>query len=277
MSCVQSTEAHSLHPLKYTQHFILTISFPTLATEPSSKLICSDFRKIHPSVLPFHFYLFINTPIFLPHTHTVILSHVLWISPAKQGKAGGSDEVRSNVQSPNETGVLFFPLEEAEWRRGSSLKVTLHVTGSAAATCWAVRYIRCFLCPPCLRGTERQRERQREREERAAPPLSLRRAVALKRVGSRRPPSLASTRRLTPENKFPNGACGFAPLLCLRYHFRTSALHPLCASLQCGGFIVPWPRCCFCFCCMRSCSSAEGPGCIIELDQIDWGHTEARV
>lgn len=51
--------------------------------------------------------------------------------------------------------------------------------------------------------------------------------------------------------------------------FHTSALHPLCASLQCGGFIVPWPRCCFCFCCMRSCSSAEGPGCIIELDQID--------
>lgn len=41
-----------------------------------------------------------------------------------------------------------------------------------------------------------------------------------------------------------------------------------CAS-QCGGFSVPSPRCCFCFCCISSCSSAEGPGCIIELDQID--------
>lgn len=38
---------------------------------------------------------------------------------------------------------------------------------------------------------------------------------------------------------------------------------------QCGGFMVPCPRCCFCFCCINSCSSAEGPGCIMELDQID--------
>lgn len=39
---------------------------------------------------------------------------------------------------------------------------------------------------------------------------------------------------------------------------------------QCGGFMVPCPRCCFCFCCINSCSRAEGPGCIMELDQIDW-------
>lgn len=39
---------------------------------------------------------------------------------------------------------------------------------------------------------------------------------------------------------------------------------------QCGGFMAPWPRCCFCFCCINSCSKAEGPGCIMELDQIDW-------
>lgn len=39
---------------------------------------------------------------------------------------------------------------------------------------------------------------------------------------------------------------------------------------QCGGFMVPCPRCCFCFCCINSCSKAEGPGCIMELDQIDW-------
>lgn len=39
---------------------------------------------------------------------------------------------------------------------------------------------------------------------------------------------------------------------------------------QCGGFMVPCPRCCFCFCCINSCSRAEGPGCIMELDQIDF-------
>lgn len=40
-------------------------------------------------------------------------------------------------------------------------------------------------------------------------------------------------------------------------------------ALQCGGFMVPRPLCCFC--CIRSCSRAEGPGCIMELDQMDWG------
>lgn len=39
---------------------------------------------------------------------------------------------------------------------------------------------------------------------------------------------------------------------------------------QCGGFMAPCPRCCFCFCCINSCSRAEGPGCIMELDQIDF-------
>lgn len=39
---------------------------------------------------------------------------------------------------------------------------------------------------------------------------------------------------------------------------------------QCGGFMVPCPRCCFCFCCINNCSRAEGPGCIMELDQIDF-------
>lgn len=72
---------------------------------------------------------------------------------------------------------------------------------------------------------DKDRETERNREEKAAPLLSLRRAVALERVGSRRPPSPASTRRLTPESKFPIGACGFAPLRCLRHHFRTSASH----------------------------------------------------
>lgn len=43
------------------------------------------------------------------------------------------------------------------------------------------------------------------------------------------------------------------------------------AAVQWGGFMAPWPRCCFCFCCRRSCSSAEGPGCIMELDQMDCG------
>lgn len=46
------------------------------------------------------------------------------------------------------------------------------------------------------------------------------------------------------------------------------------ARVQCGGFMVPWPRCCFCFCCRRSCSSAEGPGCIMELDQMDCRRAE---
>lgn len=35
--------------------------------------------------------------------------------------------------------------------------------------------------------------------------------------------------------------------------------------------MAPWPLCCFCFCCRRSCSSADGPGCIMELDQMDCG------
>lgn len=39
---------------------------------------------------------------------------------------------------------------------------------------------------------------------------------------------------------------------------------------QCGGFMAPCPRCCFCFCCINNCSRAEGPGCIMELDQIDF-------
>lgn len=39
---------------------------------------------------------------------------------------------------------------------------------------------------------------------------------------------------------------------------------------QCGGFMVPCPRCCFCFCCINSCSRADGPGCIMELDQMDF-------
>ena len=34
--------------------------------------------------------------------------------------------------------------------------------------------------------------------------------------------------------------------------------------------MLPWARCCFCFCCRRSCSRADGPGCIMELDQMDW-------
>lgn len=33
--------------------------------------------------------------------------------------------------------------------------------------------------------------------------------------------------------------------------------------------MAPCPRCCFCFCCIRSCSSAEGPGRVMELDQMD--------
>lgn len=46
--------------------------FPTLATEPFSKLICSDFRKVHPSVLLFHFYLFAKHLNFSPtHTHSL--------------------------------------------------------------------------------------------------------------------------------------------------------------------------------------------------------------
>lgn len=34
--------------------------------------------------------------------------------------------------------------------------------------------------------------------------------------------------------------------------------------------MVPCPRCCFCFCCINSCSRADGPGCIMELDQMDF-------
>lgn len=34
--------------------------------------------------------------------------------------------------------------------------------------------------------------------------------------------------------------------------------------------MAPCPRCCFCFCCIRSCSSAEGPGRVMELDQMDF-------
>lgn len=34
--------------------------------------------------------------------------------------------------------------------------------------------------------------------------------------------------------------------------------------------MAPCPRCCFCFCCINSCSRAEGPGCIMELDQMDF-------
>lgn len=50
------------------------------------------------------------------------------------------------------------------------------------------------------------------------------------------------------------------------------SLHSLGCSLwpQCGGFMAPCPRCCFCFCCINNCSRAEGPGCIMELDQIDF-------
>lgn len=134
---------------------------------------------------------------------------------------------------------------------------------------------RVLFMPSSPHRRRKTQDRETERNKRGEGcTLSCRsdKRLALERVGSRWPPSPASTRGLTPESKFPIGACGFAPLLCLRYHFfffRTSALRPLCVSLQCGGFIAPWPRCCFCFCCMRSCSSAEGPGCIIELDQID--------
>lgn len=39
---------------------------------------------------------------------------------------------------------------------------------------------------------------------------------------------------------------------------------------QCGGFTAPRPRCCCCCCCIRSCSSAEGPGRVMELDQMDF-------
>lgn len=45
---------------------------------------------------------------------------------------------------------------------------------------------------------------------------------------------------------------------------RRAALGP-----QCGGFTAPRPRCCCC-CCMKSCSSAEGPGRVMELDQMDF-------
>lgn len=162
---------------------------------------------------------------------------------------------------------FFCPLEEAGW--WSSMWPVLQRLH--AEQCGVSGAFYALLALEAQK--DKDGETERNREEKAAPLLSLRRAVALERVGPRQPPSPASTRRLTPESKFPIGACGFAPLLCLRNYFRTSALHPLCVSLQCGGFIVPWPRCCFCFCCMRSCSSAEGPGCIIELDQIDWGQT----
>ena len=58
-----------------------------------------------------------------------------------------------------------------------------------------------------------------------------------------------------------------------RFSWRWLFLHPDTkrrpAAVQWGGFMAPWPRCCFCFCCRRSCSSADGPGCIMELDQMD--------
>lgn len=51
--------------------------------------------------------------------------------------------------------------------------------------------------------------------------------------------------------------------------FMEPLLEGLSPLSQCGGFMAPCPRCCFCFCCINSCSRAEGPGCIMELDQMD--------
>lgn len=65
------------------------------------------------------------------------------------------------------------------------------------------------------------------------------------------------------------GLCG--PVLQTQHAMVYGAFIPrLSLWPQCGGFMVPCPRCCFCFCCINSCSRAEGPGCIMELDQIDW-------
>lgn len=78
-----------------------------------------------------------------------------------------------------------------------------------------------------------------------------------------------STARNRQEGCHLQGLC--EPVLQTQHAMVYGAFIPWVALWpQCGGFMAPCPRCCFCFCCINNCSRAEGPGCIMELDQIDF-------